>query len=84
MQSLLEAHDDVAAKNYEPGGEPMPTLNTSGFLLGISGFLPDEPALTRMVGIYKSEDEPLVNISFIITLAILKTVCCSVKLKLIY
>lgn len=63
-QSVIEAHDDVGSKNYEPGGlggdAALPGLNTSGFLLGVNGFVPDEQALTRMVGIQKTEEEPLV------------------------
>jgi hypothetical protein len=54
----------VGSKNYELGGggvaEPPPAINTSGFLLGVNGYVPDEQALTRMIGIHKSEDEPLV------------------------
>lgn len=54
----------MGSKNYELGGggvaEPPPAMNASGFLLGVNGYVPDEQALTRMIGIHKSEEEPLV------------------------
>lgn len=65
MQSLIEAHDDVAAKNYEVLPEEFPQ-GQSMLMMPSSQIFPMQTTdAIRMVGIRKNPDEPLV-ITFII------------------
>ena len=52
----MEAHDDVAAKNYEPVIDPFPVFSPPAEVFPT----PPSTDAIRMVGIRKNGDEPLV------------------------
>jgi hypothetical protein len=60
LQALLESHDVVAEKSYEPSPQQEPQL--PAFELPVNGMTADA---IRMVGLRKSPNEPLVIFSII-------------------
>lgn len=60
LKAMIEAHDDIAAKNYEDSPDSVPIITSAP---PVSQHFPTGPPTDaiRMVGIRKTPEEPLVR-----------------------